>query len=143
MALFTRLIIRLFQLVFSARTIFFSHNKSANSGPVHPAYNPSFSACFFQPEQYFSLTTNQSTVFFSQLISTAERDQYFSADLSVQPNRDDPPALLPSGLQPYARSPDECDAAAAEFLTGELFHRIRQGSKVEDKIGRLHFFCQV
>jgi hypothetical protein len=41
--------------------------------PVHPAYNPSFSSCFFQPEQYFSLTTNQPTVFFSRLISTAER----------------------------------------------------------------------
>jgi hypothetical protein len=31
MSLFTRLIIRLFQLVFSAKTVFFSHNKSANS----------------------------------------------------------------------------------------------------------------
>jgi ABC-type multidrug transport system fused ATPase/permease subunit len=31
MALFIRLIIRLFQLVFSVRTVFFSHNKSANS----------------------------------------------------------------------------------------------------------------
>jgi hypothetical protein len=41
--------------------------------PVHPAYNPSFSACFFQLEQYFSLTTNQSTVFFSRLISPTER----------------------------------------------------------------------
>jgi hypothetical protein len=30
---------------------------------------------FFQPEQYFSLTTNQPTVFFSRLISTAERLQ--------------------------------------------------------------------
>jgi hypothetical protein len=30
-ALFTRLIIRLFQLVFSAETVFFSHNKSTNS----------------------------------------------------------------------------------------------------------------
>jgi hypothetical protein len=28
---------------------------------------------FFQPEQYFSLTTNQPTVFFSRLISPAER----------------------------------------------------------------------
>jgi hypothetical protein len=36
-------------------------------GPVHPAYNPYFSACFFfQPEQCFSLTTNQPTVFFSR-----------------------------------------------------------------------------
>jgi hypothetical protein len=31
MGLFIRLIIRLFQLVFSAGTIFFSHNKLANS----------------------------------------------------------------------------------------------------------------
>jgi hypothetical protein len=42
-ALFIRLIIRLFQLVFSARTVF------------------------------FSLTTNQPIMFFSRLISTAER----------------------------------------------------------------------
>jgi hypothetical protein len=46
-----------------------------NNGSVHPAYNPSFSACFFQSEQYFSLTTNQPTVFFSRLISPAERGQ--------------------------------------------------------------------
>jgi hypothetical protein len=45
MAVFIRLIIRLFQLV-------------------------------FQPEQYFSLTTNQPTVFFSRLIGTAERLLY-------------------------------------------------------------------
>jgi hypothetical protein len=31
-----------------------------------------FFSLFFQPEQYFSLTTNQPTVFFSRLISTAE-----------------------------------------------------------------------
>ena len=31
MALFASLIIRLFQLVFSARTVFFSHNKSAGT----------------------------------------------------------------------------------------------------------------
>jgi hypothetical protein len=39
-AMFIRLIIRLFQLVFSARTVFFSHNKSANS-VFQPAYQPS------------------------------------------------------------------------------------------------------
>jgi hypothetical protein len=39
---------------------------------------------FFQPEQYFSLTTNQPTVFFSRLISTAERGlQYTVANLLV------------------------------------------------------------
>jgi hypothetical protein len=42
-------------------------------GPIHLAYNPSYSACFFQPEQYFSLTKNQPTVFFSRLIIPAER----------------------------------------------------------------------
>jgi hypothetical protein len=31
---------------------------------------------FFQPEQYFSLTTNQPTMFFSRLISPAERGLY-------------------------------------------------------------------
>jgi hypothetical protein len=42
-------------------------------GPVHLAYNPSYSACFFQPEQYLSLTKNQPTMFFNQLIIPAER----------------------------------------------------------------------
>jgi hypothetical protein len=37
LSLFTRLIIRLFQLVFSAGIIFFSHNESANS-IFQPAY---------------------------------------------------------------------------------------------------------
>jgi hypothetical protein len=40
MALFIWLIIRLIQLVFSARTVFFSHKKSANS-VFQPAYNSS------------------------------------------------------------------------------------------------------
>jgi hypothetical protein len=35
-----------------------------------------FFGLFFQSEQYFSLTTNQPTVFFSRLISTAERLLY-------------------------------------------------------------------
>jgi hypothetical protein len=39
MSLFTWPIIRLFQLVFSAGTIFFSHNKSTNS-VFQPAYQP-------------------------------------------------------------------------------------------------------
>jgi hypothetical protein len=50
------------------------------NGPVHLAYNSSFSACFFQSEQYFSLTKNQSTVFFNRLISPTERGQYLPAD---------------------------------------------------------------
>jgi hypothetical protein len=41
--LFIRLIIRLFQLVFSAGTVFFSHNKSANS-VFQPAYQHSRTA---------------------------------------------------------------------------------------------------
>jgi hypothetical protein len=41
-------------------------------GPVHPAYNPSFSACFF----------SRNNIFLSQQIS----QQYFSAGLSAQPN---------------------------------------------------------
>jgi hypothetical protein len=40
-------------------------------GPVHSAYNPRLFSLFFQSEQYFSLTTNQLTV--------------FSAGLSAQP----------------------------------------------------------
>jgi hypothetical protein len=40
MTLFIRLIIRPFQLLFLARTVFFSHNKSANS-VFQPAYQHS------------------------------------------------------------------------------------------------------
>jgi hypothetical protein len=42
-SLFIWLIIRLFQLVFSAETVFFSHNKSANS-VFQPAYQPNRTA---------------------------------------------------------------------------------------------------
>jgi hypothetical protein len=38
---------------------------------------------FFQSEQYFSLATNQSTIFFSRLISTAERLQKPRTELRV------------------------------------------------------------
>jgi hypothetical protein len=41
---------------------------------------------FFQPEQYFSLTTNQSTMFFSRLISTAERA--LESDTIIDGDRD-------------------------------------------------------
>jgi hypothetical protein len=41
--MFIRLIIRLFQLIFSAGTVFFSHNKSANS-IFQPAYQHSRTA---------------------------------------------------------------------------------------------------
>jgi hypothetical protein len=43
------------------------------NGPVHPAYNPYFSACFFI----------RNSVFLSQQIS----QQCFSAGLSAQPNK--------------------------------------------------------
>jgi hypothetical protein len=43
-----------------------------NVGPVHPAYNPYFSACLF----------SRNSVFLSQQIS----QQCFSAGLSAQPN---------------------------------------------------------
>jgi hypothetical protein len=42
-------------------------------GSIHPAYNPSFSACFF----------NQNSIFFSQQIS----QQCFLVGLSAQPNK--------------------------------------------------------
>jgi hypothetical protein len=45
---------------------------SRQYGPVHPAYNPSFSACFF----------NWNSIFLSQQIS----QQCFSTGLSAQPN---------------------------------------------------------
>jgi hypothetical protein len=45
-----------------------------------------FFSFFFQPEQNFSLTTNQSTVFFSRLISTAERALHFEARLCLDCN---------------------------------------------------------
>jgi hypothetical protein len=44
----------------------------ANFGFVHPAYNPSFSACFF----------SRNSIFLSQQIS----QQCFLAGLSAQPN---------------------------------------------------------
>jgi hypothetical protein len=55
-ALFIRLIIHTFQLVFSARTVFFSHNKSANS-VFQPAYQhsrtePCFSLCSGKHEKH-------------------------------------------------------------------------------------------
>jgi hypothetical protein len=43
-----------------------------HNGLVHPAYNPSFSACFF----------SRNSIFLSQQIS----QQCFSAGLSAQPN---------------------------------------------------------
>jgi hypothetical protein len=51
----------------------FADTCRSNYGPVHLAYNPSLFSLFFQPEQYFSLTKNQPTVFFSRLIIPAER----------------------------------------------------------------------
>jgi hypothetical protein len=47
-------------------------NVYASFGPIHPAYNPSLSACFF----------SRNSIFLSQQIS----QQCFSAGLSAQPN---------------------------------------------------------
>jgi hypothetical protein len=46
--------------------------KLGHEDSVHPAYNPSFSACFF----------SRNSIFLSQQIS----QQCFSAGLSAQPN---------------------------------------------------------
>jgi hypothetical protein len=53
------------------RLMFLGSGRPLN-GPVHPAYNPYFLACFF----------SRNSVFLSQQIS----QQYFSAGLSAQPN---------------------------------------------------------
>jgi hypothetical protein len=50
----------------------FTYVAFSNKGPVHSAYNPSFSACFF----------SRNSIFLSQQIS----QQCFSAGLSAQPN---------------------------------------------------------
>jgi hypothetical protein len=42
-------------------------------GPVHLAYNPSYSACFFSRSSIFLSQKNQTKVFFSRLIIPAER----------------------------------------------------------------------
>jgi hypothetical protein len=62
-----------------------------NIGPVHSAYNPSFSACFSSRNSIFFLTTNQPIVFFSRLISTAERLHYLVAPAALaRPNESNP-----------------------------------------------------
>jgi hypothetical protein len=50
----------------------YKYNYIKNIGPVHSAYNPSFSTCFF----------SRNNIFLSQQIS----QQCFSAGLSAQPN---------------------------------------------------------
>jgi hypothetical protein len=45
--------------------------------PVHLAYNPSYSACFFSQNNIFLSQKNQPTVFFSRLIIPAERLQCY------------------------------------------------------------------
>jgi hypothetical protein len=59
------------QIIFSF-TLFFRKRNRYDIGPVHPAYNPYFSACFF----------SRNSVFLSQQIN----QQCFSAGLSAQPN---------------------------------------------------------
>jgi hypothetical protein len=55
MVLFIRLIIRTFQFVFSVRTVFFSHNKSANS-VFQPAYQHSRTGPIYMPRQAVHLS---------------------------------------------------------------------------------------
>jgi hypothetical protein len=50
------------------------------SEPVHPAPNP-FLLVFSVRTVFFFLTTNQLTVFFSRLISTAEHGLFANADI--------------------------------------------------------------
>jgi hypothetical protein len=47
----------------------------APNDPVHLAYNPSYSACFFSCNSIFFSQKNQSTVFFNRLIIPVERGQ--------------------------------------------------------------------
>jgi hypothetical protein len=62
MALFIWLIIRLIQLVFSARTVFFSHKKSANS-VFQPAYNSSRTDIARSPVNKTTTATNDGPRF--------------------------------------------------------------------------------
>jgi hypothetical protein len=71
-ALFIRLIIRTFELVFSAGIVFFSHNKSANS-----VFQPTYQ----QSQQWFSLTRSHS-----QLIMHAFKlERYPFKQVAIKP----------------------------------------------------------
>jgi hypothetical protein len=61
--------------------------QQAHSGPVHPAYNPYFSAYFF----------SQNNIFLSQQISVS------SADLSTQPNGGLQMGRTPAGPSSFVR----------------------------------------
>jgi hypothetical protein len=50
-------------------------------GPVHSAYNTSFSACFFSRNSIFPSQQISQQCFFSRLISTAERPLYLNDHL--------------------------------------------------------------
>jgi hypothetical protein len=67
MALFIWLIIRLIQLVFSARTVFFSHKKSANS-VFQPAYNSSRTDIARSPVNKTTTATNDGPRFHDNLV---------------------------------------------------------------------------
>jgi hypothetical protein len=67
MALFIRLIIRLFQLVFLVGTVFFSHNKSANS-VFQPAYQYSRTAPMLAEEMDSRLSDLPDSSPFTRLV---------------------------------------------------------------------------
>jgi hypothetical protein len=62
--MFIRLIIRLFQLVFSAEIVFFSHNKSANS-VFQPAYQYSRTALMYHLAEQLISYTKQTYLIYS------------------------------------------------------------------------------
>jgi hypothetical protein len=68
--------------------------------PVHPAYNPSFSACFF----------SRNHIFLSQQIS----QQCFSAGLPAQPNG----AVIYETVYVYQSTCPEC--ALDQTITGSI-----------------------
>jgi hypothetical protein len=86
MVLFIRLIIRIFQLVFSAGTVFFSHNQSAN-GVFQPAYQHSrtgpISRCSLQRQSSFWLLWHQQ-LFFQHHVGNCVRVSYSKNVYSCQ-----------------------------------------------------------
>jgi hypothetical protein len=112
MALFIRLIIRLFQLVFSAVIVFFSHNKSANS-VFQPAYQHSRTA----PMPF----RGSSGGFASALPSPSSRSTYFSI---VKPIVIDsvPVPVIPAGI---TRTATQTGTSEAASRTGQNSGRYR------------------
>jgi hypothetical protein len=93
--------------------------------PVHPAYNPSFSACFFSQNNIF-LSQQISQVFFSQLISTAKRGQrYGCRDIIIYTNtlKSNKPATtsLHSKIMPLSSDSHCCSCAGKSTSTWVIF----------------------